>query len=209
MEKRLIRSLIVRNDLEEAKSAILAKGMIISIAHVKNSFIAFRNLCELEISIRPLYEANRNLSKVYEELKKAAEFFSYLRNKFASHLTDELIEKALEWKPEILLTLDKDHEPNLILLYNFALLETAINTYVGPDGAHKIFETETDLAYPPDAKRFQDLLIGSIAQASDYLRKVEIIIKPQISVPKFGSLQMQLYMKAGLTDFAYIRGKAI
>ncbi|AGI67630.1 hypothetical protein OAN307_c19840 [Octadecabacter antarcticus 307] len=35
MEKRLVQSLIIRNDLEEAKSEIAKKGLSPSIAHIR------------------------------------------------------------------------------------------------------------------------------------------------------------------------------
>ena len=66
MEKRLLQSLIIRNDLEEAKSEIEAKGLICSIAHIKTAFLAFHNLCELEKTIRSLYKDHRALSTKFK-----------------------------------------------------------------------------------------------------------------------------------------------
>ncbi len=55
---------------------------------------------------------------------------SYLRNKFAAHLTNDLVDKALEWKPELKIMLDKVYDPKIVSIFNLFLLETAINTYV-------------------------------------------------------------------------------
>ena len=204
MEKCLLQSLIIRNDLEEAKSEIEAKGLIRSIAHIKTAFLAFHNLCELEKTIRSLYKDHRELSIKFDAFRPQAEFFSYLRNKSTGHLTDDLIDKAFEWKPELTLTLNKDHDANMILIYNFWVLETAINTYVDESGKHKVFKSETDLVYPPDKERFQKTLLESIELASDFLSSVESILKSGVSPPTSKEDVMELFIKAGRTDFAYL-----
>lgn len=207
MEKRLVQSLIIRNDLEEAKSEINRKGLILSIAHVKTAFLAFHNLCEFEKSIRAMYADHRQLSRSFDECRANAEFFSYLRNKFTGHITDDLIDKTLEWKPELPLTLDRDHDAGIILMYNYWLLETAINTYVDSEGNHKVFDSETDLMYPPDFKRFENTLTTTIDQATKFLSAVEAIFKPTVSSPASEEEKMELFMKAGLTDFAFLTKK--
>lgn len=204
MEKRLVQSLIIRNDLEEAKSEIAEKGLIPSIAHIKTAILAFHNLCEFERSIRPMYAEHRELSGLFGECRENAEFFSYLRNKFTGHLSDDLIEEAIAWKPELPLTLEQDHDANTILIYNYWLLETAINTYVGTDGNHKVFDSETDLQYPPDLKRFETILVATIDQAGKFLSCVENILKPTVSLPVTEAEKMELFKKAGLTGFTYL-----
>jgi hypothetical protein len=207
MEKRLVQSLIIRNDLEVTKSEINRKGLILSIAHVKTAFLAFHNLCEFEKSIRSMYADHRELSGLFDGCRANVEFFSYLRNKFTGHITDELIEKTLEWKPELPLTLDRDHDAGVILIYNYWLLETAINTYVDVEGNHRVFDGETDLMYPPDFKRFENTLTTTIDQATKFLSAVEAILKPNISLPASEEEKMKLFMKAGLTDFAFLTKK--
>jgi|LauGreDrversion4_2_1035121.scaffolds.fasta_scaffold12103_1 hypothetical protein len=207
MEKRLVQSLIIRNDLEETKSEINRKGLILSIAHVKTAFLAFHNLCEFEKSIRSMYADHRELSGLFDDCRANVEFFSYLRNKFTGHITDELIEKTLEWKPELPLTLDRDHDAGIILIYNYWLLETAINTYVDLEGNHKVFDCETDLMYPPDFKHFENTLTTTIDQATKFLSAVEAILKPTISLPDSEEDKMKMFMKAGLTDFAFLTKK--
>lgn len=207
MEKRLVQSLVIRNDLEEAKSEINRKGLILSIAHVKTAFLAFHNLCEFEKSIRSIYADHREISRLFDDCRANAEFFSYLRNKFTGHIIDDLIDKTLEWKPELPLTLDRDHDAGIILIYNYWLLETAINTYVDSQGKHKVFDSDTDLSYPPDFKRFERTLTAAIDQATKFLSAVEAIFKPTISPPASEEEKMELFMKAGLTDFAFLTKK--
>ena len=207
MKRCLLQSLIIRNDLEEAKEKIEAKGLLSSIAHIKTAFLAFHNLCELEKTIGPIYEDHRELSTKFREFRKEAELFSYLRNKFTGHLTPDLIDKTLEWQPLILLTLNRDYDPKVILLYNFWLLETAINTYVDESGKQKVFEGDTDLAYPPDKERFEKTFLGSIELASDFLSSLESILKSTISLPTLEKDLFKLAMEAGQTEFSYLTKK--
>ena len=127
-----------------------------------------------------------------------------MRNKFTGHLTDELLDKAIEWKPELLLTLDREHDASVVLIYNFWILETAINSYVGPNEKHKLFDTETDFDYPPDKERFVDTLLKTLDGAVTFLHAVEATLETMVKVPKDDP---ELWKKAGLTDFVFIKGK--
>lgn len=207
MEKRLVKSLIIRNDLAEAKSEISRKGFILSIAHVKAAFLAFHDLWEFEKSIRSMYADHRELSSLFDKCRANVEFFSYLRNKFTGHIIDELIDKTLEWRPEILLTLDQDHGADIILIYNLCLLETAINTYVNSEGNHKVFTSEIDLMYPPDFKRFESTLITTIDQATKFLLAMEAVLKSTVSSPASEEVKLELFLKAGIADFSYLTKK--
>lgn len=206
-ELKLLKSLILRNDLEETRTVINTNGLHPSIAHIKTACIAFHNLLEFERTLRPLYKAHGELGAGFNDFKPAVEFFAYLRNKFAGHVADELLAKTIEWKPEVLLSLKSEQNADIILFYNFALLETAINTYVDQAGAHKIFESDTDFGYPPDAERFTSFLLTTIDHASDYLTGIEAVLKHSICVPKDDENRLGLFIKAGQTDFTFIAGK--
>lgn len=204
---KLLKSLIIKNDLEETKVVLQDKGLFLSIAHLKTAFISFHNLIKYESSIKSLYKENRESGTLYKDFKVEVDFFAYLRNKFAGHLTEELISKTIEWKPEILISLKERHTPDIILFYNFALLETAINTYVNEDDSHKIFENETDFMYPPNVERFTKRLIETIEKAIVFLETFEAILKNKIEPPTDERSKLDLFIKAGQTDFKYISGK--
>ncbi|WP_133939769.1 hypothetical protein [Rhizobium gallicum] len=204
VEAKLLKCLVIRNDLAEAALEIRNKGLYLAIAHLKTAFIGFHNLSDFETSIRLIYKDHRELSTGYATVAPAVEFFSYLRNKFTGHLTDELLHKAIEWKPELLLTLDREHDAAVVLIYNFWILETAINSYVDPDEKHKLFDTETDFNHPPDKDRFVETLLTTLDGAVAFLQSVEAALKTLVTVPEDN---LELWKKAGLTDFAYIKGK--
>ena len=205
IQKLLLQCLCIRNDLQEARASVQAKGLIPSIAQMKIAFFAFHNLCELERSIRSMYAEYGGLSERFDTFEANAKFFSYLRNKFAAHLTDDLVDKALEWKPELKMMLAKEYDPKIISVLNLFFLETAINTYVDDQGRHRLFDSETDLLYPPDEKRFRETLLESIDNATGFLEALEQVLQPQVSMPETREEQLDLYIRAGGTDFKYLR----
>lgn len=205
MERLLLQCLCIRHDLQEAKANVQEKGLLLSIAYIKSALFAFNNLCALERRIRYMYTQHRVLSEQFDTFKKNAELFSYLRNKFAGHLTNDLVEKALEWKPELKMMLDQEYEPTLVSAFHLFLLETAINTYVDVQGRHKLFDSETDLMYPPDEKRFRDTLLHSIDDASEFLLALEKILRPQTSLPETRERKFERFIKAGNANFEFLR----
>ena len=176
-----------------------------SITYIKIAFFAFHNLCELERKIRPMYSQYGGLSEKFDNFQANAELFSYLRNKFAGHLTNDLVELALEWKPELKVMLDKEYDPTIVSLFNLLFLETAINTYVDDQGRHKLFNSETDLMYPPDRKRFCQTLLESIDSASEYLNALEEVLRLELTMPETKQEQIDLFLKASSVEFEYLR----
>ena len=120
------------------------------------------NLVDFERTIRSLYKEHQELSKGFKKYENNYEFAKYLRNKFVGHIHTELIEKAIEWKPELRIMANKMENQKLMTVTNIFVLETAINTFVDAEEKNKFFETETDLMYPPDWKRFLDFLEVSV-----------------------------------------------
>ncbi len=93
------------------------------------------------------------------------------------------------------------------LFVSLAALETAINTFTENTG-HKIFESETDLMYPPDQKRFLNHLGDTVSNSIKYLEALATISRSKSEVPEDDAEIMELYQKAGQTEFSVLkRGK--
>ncbi len=78
METLLLQCLFIRNDLEEAKSNILAKGLWLSIAHIKTAFLAFHNLCEYILATCPIFWDHHRKPLDEDNLNTAGSFASHL-----------------------------------------------------------------------------------------------------------------------------------
>lgn len=204
---RYIAARLLQADLSSIDAHFSEVGIsdMAGIVCLKNAFLALANLVDFERTVRDLYKENQMLSAVFSENQRNYEFAKYLRNKLVGHIHSELIEKAIEWKPELRYLVTKMDDLKIMLLVNIFVLETAINTYVGEDGKHKLFESETDLVYPPDWKRFVDYLEVSIRSAIHYLGDLCGVLSATIEHPAPNKLDFELWAKAGMTDFAFLK----
>lgn len=92
-------------------------------------------------------------------------------------------------------------------LYNEWILETAINSYVGADGNHKIFNGETALDYPPDRARFLIYMTKIVKNSISFLEELILVMDVDYERLCNPDLQEQLRLAriAGDTDFEFIK----
>ncbi len=88
-----IRAQILRGDLIVIDNSFTENGLpdLQAILLLKQAFIAVANFSEFENSIRSIYQLHPELSALYKDFAKECEFTKYLRNKFAGHIKQELI----------------------------------------------------------------------------------------------------------------------
>jgi len=100
--EEFVKAKLLRADLVEIDNQLEKSGFkdMSSIILVKQVFVLAANLVDLELSIRSIYAEHRELSSIYAKASKEYEFAKYLRNKFVGHINHELLEKAVEWRPE-------------------------------------------------------------------------------------------------------------
>lgn len=204
---RYIAARLLQADLSAIDTHFSEVGIpdMAGIVCLKNAFLALANMVDFERTIRDIYKEHKTLSTVFSENQRNYEFAKYLRNKLVGHIHSELIEKAIEWKPELRYLAPQMDDQKVMLMVNIFILETAINTYVGEDGKHKVFGSETDLIYPPDWKRFVDYLEVSIRSAINYLGNLCGVLSATIDHPAPDQLDFELWAKAGGTDFAFLK----
>ena len=199
---RLLQADLSAIDAHFSEVGISDMGGIICL---KNAFLSLANLVDFERTVRDIYKENKTLSSVFSANQRNHEFAKYLRNKFVGHIHAELVEKAIEWKPELRYLAAHMDDQKTMLLANIFVLETAINTYVGEDGKHKVFDSETDLMYPPDWKRFVDYLEVSIRSAIQYLGDLCAVLNAGIDHPPPDQFDLELWAKAGMTNFGFLK----
>ena len=173
--------------------------------YLKNTLISLANLVDFELTIRMLYKEHRTLSEIYTKNKKYFDFAKYLRNKFVGHIHKDLVEKAIEWKPELRMMAPHMKDQKMMLLTNIFILETAINTYVDDNEKHKVFDSETDLVYPPDWERFLNFLEISVRSAIQYLKELCNVLNEAFDHPDPKHLDLELVKKAAETKFEFLK----
>lgn len=204
---RFIAARLLQADLSAIDTHFSEVGIsnMAGIVCLKNAFLALANMVDFERTIRDIYKDHKTLSAVFSENQRNYEFAKYLRNKLVGHIHSELIEKAIEWKPKLKYLAAQMDDQKVMFMVNIFVIKTAINTYVGEDGKHKVFESETDLVYPPDWKRFVDCLEVSIRSAIHYLEDLCGALNAAIDHPAPDQFDFELWTKAGRTDFAFLK----
>ncbi|RYH17490.1 MAG: hypothetical protein EON54_27845 [Alcaligenaceae bacterium] len=172
---------------------------------VKQLLVSCANVTDLELICRSLYKDNPGLSEVITPHRRNFEFAKYIRNIAVGHVNPALSQKAIEWRPELNALLTKvGTETDAFLGY--AVLEAAINTFVDRE-RHRIFDSDTDLAYPPDLTRFLNFLGSTVHVGIAYCAAVADAALKHANLPDYDENWWELSMKAGATDFAFITRK--
>lgn len=205
--EQFIKSKLLKADLKEIDQQLSENGFqnMSSMLLVKQALLTVSNLVDFEVTIREIYKEHRVLSEKYSFFEKNYKFAKYLRNKFIGHIKQELIQKSIEWKPELRYLLKYSDESNTIFAFNLFVLETAINTYINSDGSHQLFESETDLIYPPDMKRFLTYLSETMRSAIDYLHDLGQALGKSVEMLDLSEQKLEHWMEAGKTKFEFIK----
>lgn len=204
--QQLLEAAVHRADLTTVDQHFVANGIhgAQGIVNLKAALVALANVADFEPTLRSTYQFHPTPSVGIKPIKKNLEFAKYLRNKFVGHIHPQLIEKAIEWQPTLRKLVSKLHDPNATFMINLWLLETAINSYVDGSGNHKFFESETDLLYPPDCRRFLSFLEITVRGALEYLTLLIEYWAPTLGTPGGMSIDLELAIKAGKTDFKFL-----
>jgi hypothetical protein len=198
---------IALEDLEEIERQLSRAGELDAhwLLLVKQCLVAIANMADLERTIRSMYKANPELSAAFRAHQNVYEFAKYVRNQMIGHVSPDLIDKAIEWKPELHWLLQDSHDKANILI-NLYVLETALNTYVDEDEKHLVFEGDTDLSYPPDWQRFLGWLTSLTREGIAFLKAVVKAAQASLPLPPSQNSPeaLKLFTSAGATKFSRI-----
>lgn len=188
---------------EALETGVAGHGL--SMILIKQLLITCANVNDLEVISRVLYREHPELSEIFTPHRRSFEFIKYIRNIAVGHINPALCRKAVEWRPEINAVLTSP-QPGADIFLSYAVLETAINTYVYED-RHKFFESDTDLAYPPDRVRFLNFLGRTVHVGINFCDALAQAAIARADLPDFGENVFELAVKAGRTDFKFITRK--
>ena len=170
---------------------------------LKQLLVSCANVADLEGISRGLYKDHPELNEIISTHRRGFEFAKYVRNIAVGHVNPALCRKAIEWRPELNAVLAA---PDAGAFLSYAILETAINTFV--DGErHKVFESDTDLAYPPDLTRFLNYLGETVHTGIAYCSALSAIAVSRAELPDYREKWFELAAKAGQTEFKFITQK--
>ena len=140
---------------------------IMKLRNTRNVFISLNNVLDI------MNKINLNLSNDYTKrtrsLKKKLAFANHFRNRAAGHLNEILLERAVQWSPQMFSLISKENEKFKIFEAHRVIIEACTNSYINDEGKQKVFNTEIDLMYPPDAKLFFIHLHELITESLEWL----------------------------------------
>ncbi len=205
--EQFIKAKLLKADLKEIDQQLSESGFrnMSSMLLLKQALLTVSNLVDFEATIRSIYKEDQHLSEKFRLHERNYKFAKYIRNKFIGHVKQELIQKAIEWRPELRYLLKDSDEGNTIFAFNLFVLETAINTYVNPDGSHQLFDSETDLTYPLDMNRFLTYLSDTVRSAISYLNDLGKALGKNVEMLDPSEQKIEYWMAAGEAKFEFIK----
>ncbi|MDZ5738053.1 hypothetical protein [Pseudomonas asiatica] len=196
---------IIKHDLEDyfyklndSSSDIF--GSINELRLVRDSFITLKNLADCIGRVMPILRSNSSaeLRENTKRIHKRVDFIDHVRNRSAGHFDTKVTERAVQWIPEIFH--EKDCAAIDVYLCHKALLESSINSFLGPSGSQKLFDHEIDILYPPDREVFFKFLIELIGDSIEWVK--EVISHLDNLIAKYDStLVPEMSVVAGQTNF--------
>lgn len=201
--------MVAHHDLLTAHEALEAgpASMNMRLVLLRHLILELGNVADLAAIAGALYKDHNELSDLHRPIRKSLEFFKYLRNVYVGHFVPDLTDKTFEWMPQTNALLGNT-EPNKQWIVSWFALETAINTYADPVTGHKVFDSDTDLNYPPDHTRFLNFFGDSVLGSMAYITQLVTVTRLYIDVPDQRDDMLKLAVAAGQTDFAALtKGK--
>lgn len=169
---RYTKAILLTDELQHLDSVLRDKcadtdGWITKLRATRLVFLTLNNVKDLADSFRA--DDDKNLILRTRALRRNLGFANHFRNRGIGHLNDTLLRRAVQWHPHLFHESQKDGGSAQLAEAHRAVIEAAINSFVDENGAQKIFGSEIDLAYPPDAEKFFSYLAGIVNEAIEWL----------------------------------------
>lgn len=182
----LFKESIVSND-----AATMLRKHIDNQIYLKYDFIPLNLLKESLPSFKIYCRDNPELGKRYKKLREDLKFINHLRNKVSGHLSDEALDKMIQWNPDIYDEFAKASTDFQEFHIYRAMLEVAVNSYLDEKGQQKQFGTDIDFQIPSEWKLFYNYLLNTVNTAIYFLKSVQNIIRPNIKYIKLAKSSLK------------------
>lgn len=164
----------------------------------RNVFVSLHNLKDLISRIR--VSGDLQFTTETRKIRRELDFIAHIRNKGVGHLDSALLERAAQWTPELFYEHSHANPDYLNFLSYKSVLESTINSYINEEGEQKVFNTEIDFLYPPDAKHFFTFLSDIVKRSIAWIESALEVIKPEITLHSHDKIK-EIGVIAGQTNF--------
>lgn len=200
---KYLQLLILTDELQSYHDLLLQEVTDINdwsrkLRNVRNVFLSLNNVKDAMDRI------NLNTSKDYislsRNLKKKLLFANHFRNRAVGHLNEALLERSVQWSPQLFYSELKENEQFKVSEAHRVIIEACINSFVDQNGKQKLFNGEIDLMYPPDAKLFFDYLYELVTESIEWLQSTSEFILSNIKHHNESEMK-EMSIIAGQTNF--------
>ncbi|RTE64268.1 hypothetical protein EH243_18265 [Amphritea opalescens] len=203
-EKAQYLNLLILKDELQSFDTLLSEAItdadtwLSKLRATRGVFLTLNNVKDIADRLRINGSTEFTLST--RSLRKDLMFANHFRNRGIGHLNDILLKRAAQWSPQIFYESFKDNNSFKLIEAHRTIIESCINSYIDKDGRQKVFDTEIDLMYPPDAKQFYSYLSALVTKSVNWLNEASKIILSLIVHHTNEEIQ-ELAAIAGQTNF--------
>jgi hypothetical protein len=202
-KSQYLNLLILRDELQHLDEVLSqpieeTKDLLTKFRATRSVFLTLNNV--KDASDRLQLEAPQDFVKKTRELKKKLVFSNHFRNRGIGHLDGVLLNRAVQWSPQIFYEKAKGNELFRLIESHRAIIESCINSFVDGAGVQKVFGKEIDLMYPPEAREFYSYLSSMVKEAINWLATAEAMTFEEIDHHSDEEVQ-ELAAIAGQTNF--------
>ena len=202
-KSQYLNFLILKDELQTVDSVLSqhikeSKDLLTKFRATRSVFLVLNNV--KDAADRVQIKASEDFIKKTRNLKKKLIFANHFRNRGIGHLDAALLNRAVQWSPQIFYESAKENELFRLIESHRAIIESCINSFIDTEGTQKVFGTEIDLMYPPNAKQFYSYLSEMVTEAISWLSDALTITFEEIDHHTDEEIQ-ELAAIAGQTNF--------
>lgn len=202
-KSQYLNLLILKDELQILDSVLSQhiteyKDLLTKFRATRSVFLILNNV--KDAADRTQLKASRDFIEKTRSLKKRLLFANHFRNRGIGHLDGTLLNRAVQWSPQIFYESAKENELYRLVESHRAIIESCINSFIDIDGTQKVFGTEIDLMYPPNAKQFYSYLSEVVTETIAWLSAALTITLGEIDHHTDEEI-LELAAIAGQTNF--------
>lgn len=171
-KSQYLNLLILKDELQTLDSVLSqhikeSKDLLTKFRATRSVFLVLNNV--KDAADRVQINASQDFVRKTRNLKKKLIFANHFRNRGIGHLDGALLNRAVQWSPQIFYESARENELFRLIESHRAIIESCINSFIDTEGTQKVFGTEIDLMYPPNAKQFYSYLSEMVTEAISWL----------------------------------------
>ncbi len=168
LKAQCIKLLLLKDEVQHLDEILLevtsdSDSWLKKLRTTRSLFLTLNNVKDAVDKIQ--VEGDEEFIYKTRSLRKNLLFANHFRNRGIGHLNDTLLERAVQWSPQLFTESAKTNESTQIIEAQRTIIESCINSFVDRAGVQKVFGHEIDLIYPPDASQFFTYL-GDLVKSS-------------------------------------------